>query len=479
MANTSKQKTRSGRRLWLLPVAAGIFLLGVLGWFSFRYQSRFTPRTEILGVDCANMTAEEAARALQAAADRGTFDLRDEEGREIVRLPLNDFLEKDQLAGLARDAFRRQKQDAGLFDWLLSPGGSEEPAILSGVTSRQIWAALEDALYGTEPRVAPSNARVELSEDGYLVVEEEPGNLVDLKVCGDVLAAAFRDCRGLTESPVTLEAKNARIRPVVTAGGESVQRILDQLEAYTHLQVTLAFADDSVYELTPEDIWSVSDVEIVGRDVVARPDEERVRTLTDTLALDHGFDGVYAKFHNAEKTREYIYYRVGDTGWKMDKEALAADVADALREHVDAEIAPQYDYTWYWKDYYKYFNVQDTFIEISLDNQYLWAYVDGELLVETPVVTGSLLRGDNTRRGCFRIAYKDADLNLRGPTWDDHVDFWMPFDDQIGLHDSFWRDDYGADIYLEDGSHGCINTPHEAMEIIFNAYDRGDIVIVY
>ena len=258
-----------------------------------------------------------------------------------------------------------------------------------------------------------------------------------------------------------------------------MQRILDQLEAYTHLQVTLAFADDSVYELTPEDIWSVSDVEIVGRDVVARPDEERVRTLTDTLALDHGFDGVYAKFHNAEKTREYIYYRVGDTGWKMDKEALAADVADALREHVDAEIAPQYDYTWYWKDYYKYFNVQDTFIEISLDNQYLWAYVDGELLVETPVVTGSLLRGDNTRRGCFRIAYKDADLNLRGPTWDDHVDFWMPFDDQIGLHDSFWRDDYGADIYLEDGSHGCINTPHEAMEIIFNAYDRGDIVIVY
>ena len=217
MANTSKQKTRSGRRLWLLPVAAGIFLLGVLGWFSFRYQSRFTPRTEILGVDCTNMTAEEAARALQAAADRVTFDLRDEEGREIVRLPLNDFLEKDQLAGLAQDAFRRQKQDAGLFDWLLSPGGSEEPAILSGVNSRQIWAALEDALYGTEPRVAPSNARVELSEDGYLVVEEEPGNLVDLKVCGDVLAAAFRDCRSLTESPVTLEAKNARIRPVVTA----------------------------------------------------------------------------------------------------------------------------------------------------------------------------------------------------------------------------------------------------------------------
>lgn len=479
MANTSKQKTRTGRRLWLLPVAAGLFLLGVLGWFTFRYQSRFTPRTEILGVDCANMTAEEAARTLQAAADRVEFVLTDETGEEIVRLPLNAFLEKDQLSELAGDAFARQKQEAGLFDWLLAPGGKEAPAILSGVSDRQIWTLLEETLYGAEPRVAPVDARVELSDDGYLVVEEEPGNLVDLKVCGDALGSAFKDFRSLTEPVGTLEAKNARIRPVVTAGGESVRHVVEQLEAYTHLRISLTFADDSAYELTPEDIWSVSDVEIVGRDVVAGPDEERVRELTDTLATDYGFDGVYAKFHNAEKTREYIYYRVGDTGWKMDKEALAADTADALREQVDAEIVPQYDYTWYWKDYYKYYNVQDTFIEISLDNQYLWAYVDGELLVETPVVTGSILRGDNTRRGCFRIAYKDADLNLRGPTWDDHVDFWMPFDDQIGLHDSFWRDDYGADIYLEDGSHGCINTPHEAMEIIFNAYDRGDVVIVY
>ena len=378
MANTSVQKTRSGRGLWLLPVAAGAFLLAVLGWFTWRYQSRFAPRTEILGVNCANMTVEEASAALQAAADQVEFVLGDETGEEIVRLPLNAFLQPDQLPHLARDAFARQKEDAGPFDWLLSPGGRVEPALLAGVTNRQIWAVLEEALYGNTPRKAPTDARVELSEEGYLVVEEEPGNLVNLQICTDVLAEAFGSFRSLTGPVGALTAENARIRPVVTADGETVRRITDALEAYTHLSIRLVFAEDSVYELTPEDIWSVSTVEIVGRDVVATPDGEKVRALTDLLAADYGFDGVYAKFHKAEQTREYIYYRVGDTGWKMDREDLAEQVAEALRMQTDAEIAPRYDYTWYWKDYYKYYGVKDTFIEISLDNQYLWAYVDGE-----------------------------------------------------------------------------------------------------
>jgi len=479
MANESKQKTRTGRWLWLLPVAAGLFLIGVLGWFTWRYQSRFTPKTEILGVNCANMTAAEAADALNAAADGVVFSVGDETGEEVVRLPLRALLDEGALDELARAAFARQHADAGLFDWLLAPGGIEAPAVLSEVSVPEIARAINHALYDANPRVPPRDARVELSEDGYLVVEEEPGNLVNTQACAEALAERVHTLRSLTEPVGAAVVSGARIRPVVTADGESIRRLTDALDDYTHMDVALVFADDSRYELTPEDIWSVSRVRIVGRDVVCEPDEELVRELTDRLAEDYGYDGVYAKFHQAEKTREYIYYRVGDTGWKMDREALARDVSDALREKTGAEITPTYDYTWYWKNYYKYYNVKDTFIEISLDNQYMWAYVDGELLVETPVVTGSIMRGDNTRKGCFRIAYKDADLNLRGPTWDDHVDFWMPFDDQIGLHDSFWRDDYGADIYLEDGSHGCINTPHAAMETIFNAFKGGDVVIVY
>ena len=154
-------------------------------------------------------------------------------------------------------------------------------------------------------------------------------------------------------------------------------------------------------------------------------------------------------------------------------------MCDAITNREDVVVTPTYDYTWYWKNVYSRSRLGDTYIEISLDNQYLWAYKDGELIVETPVVTGNVANRDDTRRGFFRVAYKETDLNLRGPTWDDHVDYWMPFDGEIGLHDSSWRDVYGGDIYLTDGSHGCVNTPLEAMRKIYRTFDSNDVVIVY
>ena len=38
---------------------------------------------------------------------------------------------------------------------------------------------------------------------------------------------------------------------------------------------------------------------------------------------------------------------------------------------------------------------------------------------------------------------------------------------------------YGRDIYLTNGSHGCVNTPYTEAEKVFNAIEIGDPVIVY
>ncbi len=479
MANKTKQKTSLSQYLWILTLLALLFLVGTTGYYILRYQERYLPGTEIMGVDCSSLTPAEAADALDEAARSAELPLGDSSGAMIAQVPLSVFYDSEVLAGTAERIFAEQMENTGVFDWLLTAEHVYHPAPLAAIERQEVTRRLNDYLYGQSPRVNPENARVEITDTGYRVEAEEAGNAVNMRVCTEALLPALRQLDTLTGQIPAVIAEGALLTPAVTAESDSVEQITRALDDYLDLSVVLDFGGGTEYTLSPEDVRGISDVRLNGREVSAHPVPELVRAFTDDLADRYAYDGVYAKFLHAQDTRNYVYYRVGDTGWKLDREELARQVCQALETEEPAVITPVYDCTWYWKDYYHRARVGDTYIEISLDNQYLWAFKDGQLLVETPVVTGNISRRDYTNRGCFRIAYKETDLNLRGPTWDDHVDYWMPFDGEIGLHDSSWRSEYGGDIYLTDGSHGCVNTPLDAMRIIYENFNEDDIVIVY
>lgn len=120
----------------------------------------------------------------------------------------------------------------------------------------------------------------------------------------------------------------------------------------------------------------------------------------------------------------------------------------------------------------------DTFIEVSLDEQYMWYYVDGEIYVETPVTTGSYAHGGTDPRVVY-VYTKIPNKWLTGPTWHSFVKYWVAIQGAIGIHDASWRSVYGGDEYKYNGSHGCINTPEEAMKKIYDKVEIGTPVIVY
>lgn len=63
--------------------------------------------------------------------------------------------------------------------------------------------------------------------------------------------------------------------------------------------------------------------------------------------------------------------------------------------------------------------------------------------------------------------------------YESHVDYWMPFNGGIGLHDATWRKTFGGDIYVKNGSHGCINLPYEAAEELYGIINYDMPIIVY
>ncbi|MBP5414247.1 MAG: L,D-transpeptidase family protein [Lachnospiraceae bacterium] len=120
----------------------------------------------------------------------------------------------------------------------------------------------------------------------------------------------------------------------------------------------------------------------------------------------------------------------------------------------------------------------DTFIEVSLDEQYMWYYVDGEIYVETPITSGSYAHGGTDPRVVY-VYTKIPNKWLTGPTWHSFVKYWVAIQGAIGIHDASWRSVYGGDEYKYNGSHGCINTPAEAMKKIYDKVEIGTPVIVY
>ena len=74
---------------------------------------------------------------------------------------------------------------------------------------------------------------------------------------------------------------------------------------------------------------------------------------------------------------------------------------------------------------------------------------------------------------------KMTEYVLRGEGYEAPVDFWMPFNGDIGVHDMQNRYHFGGSIYLSNGSHGCVNTPYDAARQIYSIVSIGTPVIVY
>ena len=69
---------------------------------------------------------------------------------------------------------------------------------------------------------------------------------------------------------------------------------------------------------------------------------------------------------------------------------------------------------------------------------------------------------------------------MKGSYGESHADYALVIQESgILIHDSSWRDEYGDDIWLYDGSHGCINTPLRAMKELYDMAEISTPVIIY
>ena len=165
----------------------------------------------------------------------------------------------------------------------------------------------------------------------------------------------------------------------------------------------------------------------------------------------------------------------GDYGWCIDKEETTQALLQAIEDETQGNLDPVYLYT---ANDRSANDIGNTYVEVCISQQKMWCYKDGVLVTETPVTTGNHATGYDTPAGSvWAVDAKKSDCDFK--LYPSHVMFWLPFNGDVGIHDASWRTEYGGDIYLTNGSHGCVNTPYTEAEKVFNAIEIGDPVIVY
>ncbi len=132
------------------------------------------------------------------------------------------------------------------------------------------------------------------------------------------------------------------------------------------------------------------------------------------------------------------------------------------------------------KEYYfdrSGYMVED-YIYVSLSEQMLYYYKNGSLNLKTQVVTGRYGKYD-TPTGMYRIGSKSRGIYLTGPGYRSYVNYWMPFiGNQYGFHDAGWRSYFGGNIYLTNGSHGCVNLPFGAASRLFSMIGENKTYVI-
>ncbi|MDO4321647.1 MAG: L,D-transpeptidase family protein [Lachnospiraceae bacterium] len=204
-------------------------------------------------------------------------------------------------------------------------------------------------------------------------------------------------------------------------------------------------------------------------------DPEFLSAYVEQLAQKYDTQGNPRTFRTSYGTDITLYK--GDFGWKLDTAATKAQIEEYLQSTTLETVSP----VWSHKGgaFGETNDIGDSYVEIDLENQKVWLYKDGQQLLETDCVSGTFGTENQTPGGVYSIFYMQSPDVLNGPGYSSYVEYWMAFNGNIGLHDANWRSEFGGDIYLSNGSHGCVNLPTEAASLIYQTVSIGYPVVCY
>jgi hypothetical protein len=318
----------------------------------------------------------------------------------------------------------------------------------------------------TVPASRPQNAWYQYKNMSFLPEEAKEGDFIDTVLLKTPLFTAFKK----NETFLDLTKSNTYLRPRFTLNSPETKSALEQLKKCLKSTLIYQFEKEEV-ELVPKEFapWLILDS--LQR---VKMNQKEVSNYVRELASK--FDKRENSITFTASTGETKTLNRSELGVRID---IFSEAKAILRDVLKGEKTKR-DPVYAMKGIPPgAFDSNKSYVEINLGLQKLWYYKSGRLVVESDIVTGNVRAGNQTPAGAYFVNYKAKNATLKGPGYSAFVNYWMPFNKGIGLHDATWRRSFGGEIFKTDGSHGCINLPKSVAQTIFQSLDQGTIVLCY
>lgn len=490
--NIRLEKKRNRKKKLMIEAGVGVILAGCLIYTvvdKVLDKDTMGCRIKVYGQDVSWDTPEEAAEKIENRFLDTEIDFV-ENGKNVYQTTMGDLgysLDDQYVLQELERVKAERKPCLGLLEW----GKKREISYNLMEEQEKRQAALKAEKFGDPSKREPSqDAKIFYDEETgrYEIVNSSVGTQINegkiVSVSDEVIKESLKEnlLPKKIEIPVNTEVY---IQPEVTEEDSALKKEKEEfnqkLDNYPKSKVVYTFGETTEeIDAAMIESWILKTSESISLD------EEAMRDYIAQLSARYNTAYDMREFETSFGYTEYIDNN--EYGYVIDQEAEYEQLCKDLQSGTEVKRDPIYSQEGYNRNGAD--DLMGNYVEVSIDSQYLWMYQNGDLVTETPVVTGQPV-GINpqtgaqedwsTYRGTYPLAYKESPAVLSSDIYGYEVDvqYWMPFVLGQGLHDADWNGAFGGNIYQYAGSHGCVNLPSDQAAVIYNYIEEGYPIIIY
>lgn len=470
IVKAAKKKKRKKTAAIVAGIITGVLVLIYVG-FAIFFSSHFMFFTKINGTDFSLKSVSQVEAYMKQQVADYVLTLKESDGGS-EKISGSDislvYVPGEQLEKLAK------KQNN--FLWITSLWNHPKITSEIGVEyDKDALAKITEGLECLKPenQTVSVDAHPEFQNDKFVVVPEVVGTQIDTEKFNEAVTKAINGFKPTLD----LFKTGCYILPRFVSDSQEVVAATDAMNSYLGANVTYDF--NPATEVVDASV--ISQWVTVDADMNVTFNEEAVRAFIQSLADKYDTKGKPRTFTTA--TGNTVNVTGGSYGWKIDQEAeynaLIANIQNAetvTREPNYASRAASHEGN----------DVGSTYAEVDLSNQMMYFVQNGQVVLQSGIVTGNPNKGNGTPQGVYSLAYKALDQVLRGTKkpdgtyeYETPVKFWMPFNGGIGFHDATWQSSFGGSRYQTNGSHGCVNLPYDVAAQLYNLITAGTPVVCH